>query len=1161
MKKDLYAEAAANIFDHGQQDQSPTQPQGDPSPNVDTSRQPAEGGQSVMDYVGQSVQGAYDLWQSVGAGVGDAALETKDFLVGEPAQGDKSQFRQDWEERSQQLRDQSLHNSIAHDVSQFATGMIGAGRLLAPIKVAQKLKTAGKAGKLVYEVAQGAIAGSVVIDPHERRLSDLVQQYDSLQNPVTEFLASDPNDSASMGRFKNALEGIGMDLALAGVFAASVKAVKYFRAGDEAAARAALKEAEKLQFKADNADAIKAAGDAPDSLKPKVEKVRSEASAVPAKDLPQKYEPKVQIEEADSAAIIQAARDDTEAISKYGSREAALAEGHQFSNVNLPWQKLNSSAETQALVENTAATLKEQYAKIKGGAVLKDTKVAEMVRSTAELFGEDPDVVMGTISRAGEHATTMVADMEAAYIISRKAFEEAAQLASKIENGLLKDFGGDVVAAQKELLRRHQVAADMMAHGASMRAAAGRSVRRNRAAFAITKADIEAFGSIPPERLSQVLASTKGDIAKLRQTVNPTFWRRVMDESTFLLTNNLLWNWTTHAVNTTTNLYMLAARPTEKILGSLAQGSRGSAVRRQAMKEYAYTIASLGDAWQSLVDSFKKGDSILSPHTDEYFQTGSRVQVPQLSFKAGKDVLDTLHDGIVSANYSKIAEGAGDAAKGAYRVGVGAPTRALGAVDEFIKTLRYRSVIQARAAVEGTEAGLKGKALRDHIKKALDEAFDIDGRALDAEALSEAKVVTFQQDLMQGTFGKSVQNFRHNYPPTALILPFVKTPVNVLRYGWKMTPGLNLLQGEYRKMLSGSMGTEAQAHAVGQMALGSTFMSIASLLAMEGRVTGGGPSDFKLQKELMATGWQPYSIVFENDDGTKTYFPIGRFDPVGMVFGMAADIVDMQILHPNTKDAEKGASAVVVSLAKAFSEKTFLMNINQALRAITEPDKNMGKFLGNLAGNMIPGSSAIKNYVNGDPYLREARTYLDHTMKGMPGYSETLPPQRDSFGDPVWRKRGLATDSDLDLVDAEHTRIIEETGYGVRAPAARRRDLDLRDVTLHDGKNAYEVLQELAANPPGAPSLKSSLAKLIKSNAYAKLVDGDPGLRGTKLGAISDVVQKYREAAFKLVLKKYPELREELMKAQIDVKNAVEANKPDSGKTTDLESMLRSMNY
>jgi hypothetical protein len=1116
----------------------------------------ASGG--MLDTIGglakQSLTGAYDLWQSAGAGIAKAGFETKDLVLGEPTEDEKSGIRKEVEAASAMRREKSTANGVVESVSQFATGMLGVGKLAAPIKGVAKLKAAGKAGRFAYESLRGATAAAVVIDPHEERLSNLIQEFDILENPVTEFLAASPDDSAAMGRFKNALEGIGFDLALAGTFAAGVKAVKLYRGGQADEAIKVLKKAEKGVTPAEP----KVAGKAGEVLQiDEVAEAEAKASSttntvakeIPAKEATPRWDPAVKVSEIDAETIIKDFEAEEKVLREFGSREEALKAGVRVPRANVPWQKIGGSEDLQALVSNTSKVLRQQMDAAKGGSVLSDAKVRDMVTSTAEMFGDDPALLMGHLAKSGDQAKSMVADMEASYIISRRLFEDAHDAALKTRMGMLDELGGSLETAQAEVLKRFQAAADMLAAGNSMRASAGRSLRRLRSDFAITPEDVAQFSKLPKEQLTEVLYRTGGDLKKLKQAANPAWQRRVLDEATFALTNNLLWFYPTHLVNTTTNFYMLAARPTEKLLGSMALGKGGSAVRRQALKEYAYMTNSLGDAWHGMVEAFKRGDSLLSPHHDEFFEQGSRVNAGPLPWRPVNDVWDLFHNAYMSANYRTI---------------VGLPTRSLGAVDEFVKTLRYRAVVQARAAVGATEAGIPEKDLAKYIQGKLTEAFTPDGRGLDSQAITEAQISTFQQELLSGTAGAAVRNFRHNYPVTALVLPFVKTPVNVLRYAWKMTPGLNMLQTEYRQMLKGALGPEAQAQAVGQMALGSTFMAMAAGLAASGRITGGGPADPQLRKQLTGSGWQPYSFVIENGDGSKTYVPIGRFDPVGMPFGMVADIVDMQITHPNSREAEKGMMAVGVALAKAFSEKTFLLNVNGLLRAITEPENNLGKWAGNLAGNvLVPGSSAVRNYANSDPYVRDARGFLDNAMKGLPGYSETIPPARDAFGEPLWRKRSLSTNQDLDLVEAEHSRIIMETGFGVRPPAASRNGLDLRDVTLSDGKNAYDVYQQLSGEPGRGKTLKESLAKLIQSDGYQSLVDGPSDVKGTKLSAISTVVGKYRANAFKMLLKTYPEFRQQVAQRQLQVKSEVsakrEAQKGAGG--GGVETLLKSLGY
>ncbi len=1168
------------------------------------------------------LEGPVGIANAIGTGVNEAFFNTKDMLLGEPAQEDKSEYRLANEAAKEQLRQSGVVNNLSMDISQFAMGMIGAGKIMAPLKGTTKV------GRAAWEIARGAAAGYAALDPHEERLSNLIQQYPALQNPVTEYLAAQPDDPAHVGRFKNALEGVGFDLAAVAVIEASVRALRFMRAGDEAGAAVATKEVEELHAKWDAdvaareaiegrpvasiADDIAEASegiatpaargsdiDPPTGKRNVVDaevsagaasrsgreaQTSSAAEAVtdtathsvspPPSTAPkdQPYSPSVVIDEANVKEIITTARQDAEAVARFGSREAAAQAGAASRAPSLPWQKLNATEDIEALVGVAARSIRSELEAVKGGNVLTDAKLNEMVQEAAKHFNAEPDVVMAEISKSGARANQMVADMEAAYVISSKMFQETHALAVKITNGMLDDFGGSLPNAQKELTRRMTAAADMLAQGRSMSAAFGRGLRRQRTEFAVRPEDIAQFKDIPADRLAQILASTGGDMAKLRQVANPSFVRRVIDEGAFLLTNNLLWNWVTHSVNLSTNLYMLAARPAEKALGSLMMGTKGSRIRREAMKEYAYTVYSVADAWSGLVDAFLKADSKLLPYEGtEYFQSGLRVTQPQLGLVPIKDTWDLFRNGLVAANYGQAAKAAGTAAGAAYRTAVGLPTRSLGAVDEFVKQLRYRSYVQAKASVEGAEKGLTGEELKAYVAKELQGSFTPDGRGTNKAAMAEAQIATFQQELAEGTLGRSIQNFRATHPAAHFVLPFVKTPVNVLRTAWKMTPGLNMLQGEYRAQLNGSLGAEAQAQAIGQMAVGSMFLATAAQLALSGRLTGGGPSNHDLKKQLQATGWQPYSIVLDNSDGTKTYFPIGRFDPVGMPFGMVADLVDMLSVAPGSKKVEGGILAAGVALSKAFTEKTFLMNVNQMMEMLTNPGEDgegIKRYFGNLGGSMIPGSSAIRVYANQDPYLREAHDFITRTMKDLPGYSETLPPQRDAFGDPIWRKRGLTTTSDTDLVETEHSRIIMETGYGIRPPSPQDSGVDLRDVTLEDGRNAYDAYQEMAIQPaPHLQPLKAALSALIQSPAYDQLVDGSSEVQGTKLSALMDIVDKYRTAGKAALLQKYPELRPQLAQRQMDVigrlraKQAERANGEAPPKEEGVRGLLQSLGY
>jgi len=115
-------------------------------------------------------------------------------------------------------------------VVQFLTSMKIAGKLTA---LPEAGTVAGSAG-YAMTAAKGAVANFVGFDPHQQRLSNLIEKFPALQNPVTEYLASNPDDNAAEGRFKNALEGLGLGVVTDG-FLKGVKLLREVSKSKEAA--------------------------------------------------------------------------------------------------------------------------------------------------------------------------------------------------------------------------------------------------------------------------------------------------------------------------------------------------------------------------------------------------------------------------------------------------------------------------------------------------------------------------------------------------------------------------------------------------------------------------------------------------------------------------------------------------------------------------------------------------------------------------------------------------------------------------------------------------------------------------------------------------------------------------------------------------------------
>ena len=75
----------------------------------------------------------------------------------------------------------------------------------------------------------GAITDVVHFEAEDPTLSNLIQQYPHLQNPITEFLSTNPDDPEAVNRFKRAIEGVGLGSFFPVIFRGTQKGFSYTR--------------------------------------------------------------------------------------------------------------------------------------------------------------------------------------------------------------------------------------------------------------------------------------------------------------------------------------------------------------------------------------------------------------------------------------------------------------------------------------------------------------------------------------------------------------------------------------------------------------------------------------------------------------------------------------------------------------------------------------------------------------------------------------------------------------------------------------------------------------------------------------------------------------------------------------------------------------------
>lgn len=112
----------------------------------------------------------------------------------------------------------TVTGGVVRSLAQFATGFIPALRAVKAVSAGGKALTGLKG--IAQTEAAAALGSALVFDPHEERLSNLMTEWDNpaFNNAVTKYLSAKPEDSGAEGRFKNAVEGLGLGLVAEGVF-------------------------------------------------------------------------------------------------------------------------------------------------------------------------------------------------------------------------------------------------------------------------------------------------------------------------------------------------------------------------------------------------------------------------------------------------------------------------------------------------------------------------------------------------------------------------------------------------------------------------------------------------------------------------------------------------------------------------------------------------------------------------------------------------------------------------------------------------------------------------------------------------------------------------------------------------------------------------------
>jgi len=450
------------------------------------------------------------------------------------------------------------------------------------------------------------------------------------------------------------------------------------------------------------------------------------------------------------------------------------------------------------------------------------------------------------------------------------------------------------------------------------------------------------------------------------------------------------------------------------------------------------------------------------------------------------------------------------------------PGRFLTAEDDFFKAIGYRMELRAQAFRKAVAEGLEGDELTKRIQEITENAQEL-APEVHLAAIDAMRYQTFTREL--GPAGRAMQTAINKSKLGKIILPFVRTPANILKFAVERSGPLGLLMKSVRDDIAA--GGARRDMAIARMSLGGMAMAAVASYAAAGHITGGGPTDTKMRSYLYNQGWQPYSVKI----GDK-YYSYGRLEPLGMMMGLAADFVEISGELSDMK-REKIATTLVAAFSKNVMSKTWLRGLSEAVTALDDPDRYGAKWVQRFAGTVIPTAAAqVERTMS--PEMSDVKSIMDSIKSRIPGYSDDVPVRRNLWGETIVLSGGLGPDIISPIytskkrespIDKELYRLGRETG---RAPVSMpQKSFSVMGITLDfDGlqRGAYqEFLQDMnKIKLPiyGNKNLKDTLDYLVTKDPQYKQLDSEQRvemIRGIiRMTRQATIAKYYQENKFRI---------------------------------------------
>lgn len=731
--------------------------------------------------------------------------------------------------------------------------------------------------------------------------------------------------------------------------------------------------------------------------------------------------------------------------------------------------------------------------------------------------------------------------------------DRIAKASDLVTNGIRKPDGSIVTASESDLLAFRQMVAQhaaIQAQVAGMTAEAGRALNAFRIQAqggflnAQEMSDVLAVGggADAARKLAKLITEAEGDPQKIAKITRDTWHATSGDMFIEYWLNGLLSSFTTDAANVLGNAIVTGMSIPERLLAAGFSKVMRSPEGYQAGEAAAMTFGAIRHfmkAWSMSKKAFLSGepsDPMMKLEQGKYHAiSGANVaNLPMvqrgrqaLSSVGMDDMADTL-----AGPFSKGVDLLGDLIR--------LPGRFLTAEDEFFKAWNYGMELEAQAFRKATQSGKDGDELaavyRDAVNNPSEEVHQV--------AYDHARYNTFTNDL-ESDFGKGLQRLANSHPLAKMILPFVRTPTNIIKYVGARTP----LAAMHPKIRADIMSGDPLRRdmALARISMGTMIIGSAAMMASAGMLTGGGPKrdDKGIKDALRRKGWQPYSLKIGD-----TYYSFSRTDPIGMFLGVVADIADVNRYGGESVETEEIIAGMTMAVAENLTSKTYLRGISDLLETVNSgSEKTWQRYINRMGATLFPATSLSAAAARAvDPVVRDTNSLMDKVRSRIPGLSSELPPLRNLWGEPIVLEGGAVAN----MISPVYT----STGkYSPVDDEIIENEMDIRmpPRTLGSGHFAVEMTPEQYSrfaqitgaepHPETGLTLKEYLKELMGEEAYK---DATPGPDGMKTQMFRRAIAMYRDRAKRIVIdehglvidsgplfEEFPELQEDVVMEEV----------------------------